>query len=54
MALGLTPAGTLRLEGRCPAGAMMPIASVAIYAALGVIDYRARSLGEPPRWPARP
>jgi len=27
---------------------------VAIYAALGVIDYRARSLGEPPQWPAKP
>jgi hypothetical protein len=53
MALGLTAAGTLRLEGRCPAGAVMPIASVAIYAALGVIDYRARALGEPPQWPAR-
>jgi hypothetical protein len=51
-ALGLTSAGTLRLEGRCPAGAVMPITSVAIYAALGVIEYRARALGEPAQWPA--
>jgi hypothetical protein len=52
IALGLAPAGTLRLEGRCPAGAVMPIASVAIYAALGVIEYRARALGESPVLPA--
>jgi hypothetical protein len=30
----------------------MPITSVAIYAALGVIEYRARALGEPAQWPA--
>jgi hypothetical protein len=34
------------------AGAVMSIASVAIYAALGVIDYRARALDEPQELPA--
>jgi hypothetical protein len=44
--LGLVPEGTLRLEARCPEGAALRLDAVAVYAALGAIDYRSRFLGE--------
>lgn len=43
----LGPSGTLRLEMPCEGEALLRIERIAVYGALGAIDYRARLLGEP-------
>jgi len=49
--LELAPAGTLRLETRCPEGATLRLQGLVLYAALGPHDYRSRFLGVPPPMP---
>lgn len=44
--LQMAPAGTLRLEMPCAGGSRLRIDRIAVYGALGAIDYRARLLGE--------
>ena len=52
--LRLSASGTLRLAARCGEGSSATVERVAIYAARGAEDYRARVLGEPRPSPLDP
>lgn len=49
--LGLNAEGTVRLSMDCTGGVSLSVKRMAIYAALGAIDYRERLLGEKPILP---